>query len=84
MQVKHILEKTAEKFGKVDGVACCVGSSLIKPAHLTHAQEFHDAIAKNTFSAFNILKASVSCPCSDRMQFYMWLHITSLLELATG
>ena len=62
MQVKSVLDKTAEKFGKIDGVACCVGSSLIKPAHLTHAQEFHDAIAKNTFSAFNILKASVSCP----------------------
>ena len=59
-QVRSILDKAAEKFGKVDGVACCVGSSLIKPAHLTHAQEFHDAIAKNTFSAFNILKASVS------------------------
>ncbi len=55
-----MLEKAAEKFGRVDGVADCAGSALIKPAHLTSAEEFHDAMAQNVLSAFNILKASVS------------------------
>lgn len=62
VQVKSVLEKAAEKFGRVDGVADCAGSALIKPAHLTSAEEFHDAMAQNVLSAFNILKASVSPP----------------------
>ncbi len=64
-----MLEKTVEKFGRVDGVADCTGSALIKPAHLTSAEEFHDAMAQNVLSAFNILKASVSpngCPAHSQ------------------
>ena len=61
MQVKDVLERAADKFGRVDGVCDCAGSSLIKPAHLTSAEEFHDAIAQNVLTAFNILKASVGC-----------------------
>ena len=59
LQVQSVLEKAVEKFGRVDGVADCAGSALIKPAHLTSAEEFHDAMAQNVLSAFNILKASV-------------------------
>ena len=33
------MQETAERFGRVDGVACTVGSMLIKPVHLTTEQE---------------------------------------------
>ena len=63
VQVQSVLKKAVEKFGRVDGVADCAGSALIKPAHLSSAEEFHDAMAQNVLSAFNILKASVrTCP----------------------
>lgn len=58
-----VVQKAADDFGKVDGVASCVGNMLIKPAHLTSASEFREAFNENALSAFNILKASVSA-CS--------------------
>jgi NAD(P)-dependent dehydrogenase (short-subunit alcohol dehydrogenase family) len=61
VQVKIVLERAADNFGRVDGKCDCAGSQLIKPAHLTSAEEFHDAIAHNILTAFNILKASVRC-----------------------
>jgi hypothetical protein len=37
------LERAVERFGRVDGVANCVGSPLFKPARLTSRDKF-DAI----------------------------------------
>jgi NAD(P)-dependent dehydrogenase (short-subunit alcohol dehydrogenase family) len=38
-QVNACLSRAREEFGKMDGVASCVGSMLLKPAHLTTAAE---------------------------------------------
>ena len=57
-----VIAKAAEQHGRVDGVASCVGSMLIKPAHLTSTNEFMDLVRMNALSAFHILKGSVRAP----------------------
>lgn len=57
-QVESCISATVKEFGKVDGVANCVGSVLLKSAHTTSAQEFEDVVRINLFSSFNILKSS--------------------------
>ncbi|NUQ36114.1 MAG: SDR family oxidoreductase [Planctomycetaceae bacterium] len=47
-----------EKFGRIDGVVNCVGSLLLKPAHLTSADEWAHTIAANLTSSFNILRTA--------------------------
>ena len=47
-----------DRFGQVDGVANCVGSLLLKPAHSTSYEEWDEAIATNLTSAFAILRAA--------------------------
>jgi NAD(P)-dependent dehydrogenase (short-subunit alcohol dehydrogenase family) len=39
-QVDEVVGAVAERFGKVDGVANCVGSIVLKPAHQTSEAEF--------------------------------------------
>jgi 3-oxoacyl-[acyl-carrier protein] reductase len=41
---------------EITGVALCVGSILLKPAHLTSLQDWHETVAKNLTSAFLITK----------------------------
>ena len=50
--------KAAELFGKVDGVVNCVGSVLLKPAHLTTDAEWAATIATNLTSSFYIVRAA--------------------------
>ena len=40
LQVDEVIGNVAERFGKVDGVANCVGSIVLKPAHQTSEAEF--------------------------------------------
>lgn len=49
-----------EKFGRIDGVVNCVGSILLKPAHLTTPDEWSHTIATNLTSSFNILRAAAA------------------------
>lgn len=49
-----------EKFGRVDGVVNCVGSLLLKPAHLTSSDEWAHTIATNLTSSFNILRTATA------------------------
>ncbi len=58
-QVASVISKAADQHGRVDGVASCVGSMLIKPAHLTSTDEFVEQMRENALSAFHILKGSV-------------------------
>ncbi len=46
-----------EKYGRVDGIANCVGSVLLKPAHLTHEDEWNATLALNLGSAFATVRA---------------------------
>ncbi len=44
--------------GGVDGIVSCVGSLLLKPAHHTSLEEWHEAIAANLTSAFAAVRAA--------------------------
>jgi NAD(P)-dependent dehydrogenase (short-subunit alcohol dehydrogenase family) len=44
--------------GRIDGVAHCVGSLLLKPAHLTTPDEWHATLTTNLTSGFNVLRAA--------------------------
>ena len=57
-QVDAVFSEAMEQYGRVDGVANCVGSLLLKPAHLTSESEFADTIAANLTSAFATVRAA--------------------------
>ena len=48
-----------ERFGKIDGVVNCMGTVLLKPAHLTTDQEWHDTLSINLTSSFYLIRAAV-------------------------
>lgn len=50
--VAACLTDAKARFGRLDGVANCVGSILLKPAHQTSAAELEQTIRTNLFSAF--------------------------------
>jgi 3-oxoacyl-[acyl-carrier protein] reductase len=45
-------------FGGLHGIANCVGSVLLKPAHLTSPDEWHETLATNLGSAFAVVRAA--------------------------
>jgi NAD(P)-dependent dehydrogenase (short-subunit alcohol dehydrogenase family) len=47
------------RHGRLDGVAHCVGSILLKPAHLTTDAEWAQTLSLNLTSAFHVLRAAV-------------------------
>ena len=51
------LQATVEDFGAVDGVVNCVGSVLLKPAHLTSPSDWEKTISTNLTSAFAVVRA---------------------------
>ncbi len=53
------VQRALERFGKIDGVVNCMGSVLLKPAHLTSDTEWHDTLATNLTSSFFLLRAAV-------------------------
>ncbi|MFO0806109.1 MAG: SDR family oxidoreductase [Gemmataceae bacterium] len=55
--VDACLAGTAERHGRVDGVANCVGSLLLKPAHLTTEEEWNATVAANLTTAFAAVRA---------------------------
>jgi NAD(P)-dependent dehydrogenase (short-subunit alcohol dehydrogenase family) len=57
-QVEQCVEQTVKTYGRVDGIANCVGSVLLKPAHLTSDDEWASTIAVNLTSAFATVKAA--------------------------
>ena len=57
-QVDRCVEQTVETYGRVDGIANCVGSVLLNPAHLTSDDEWAFTIAVNLTTAFATVKAA--------------------------
>ena len=53
------LQKAIELFGRLDGVANCVGSLLLKPLHLTSEAEWQSTVNINLGSAFAVTRAAV-------------------------
>jgi NAD(P)-dependent dehydrogenase (short-subunit alcohol dehydrogenase family) len=48
-----------QQFGGIDGVVNCIGSVLLKPAHLTTDDEWHQTITTNLTSSFSLVRAAV-------------------------
>ena len=44
------------EFGRIDGIANCAGSLLLKPAHLTSAEEWSGTIAANLTTSFGVVQ----------------------------
>jgi 3-oxoacyl-[acyl-carrier protein] reductase len=57
--VERCFAETLELHGRVDGVVNCVGSLLLKPAHLTTDDEWAAVLAANLTSAFLTVRAAV-------------------------
>ena len=57
-QVELCLRQAAELYGPLNGVATCVGSLLLKPAHLITEAEWDATIATNLKSAFAVVRAA--------------------------
>lgn len=56
--VEACFRQAAETFGKLDGAVNCVGSLLLKPAHLTTDEDWDTTIDLNLRSAFTTVRAA--------------------------
>lgn len=56
--VEGLIENAATTLGRLDGVANCVGSIVLKPAHLTSDDELERTLRLNLWSAFATVRAS--------------------------
>jgi len=54
-EVKALVDGALAHLGSISAVAHCVGSILLKPAHLTTAEEWHAVIDLNLNSSFYLL-----------------------------
>lgn len=60
LAVETCVDDILNQFGRIDGVVNCVGSLLLKPAHLTTDAEWANVIAANLTSSFHILRATTN------------------------
>ena len=51
-------DTAASELGGLTGIACCVGSLLLKPAHLTTTAEWRATLSANLDSAFGCVRAA--------------------------
>lgn len=51
-QVDNCFEQATSEIGTLGGVVNCVGSILLKPAHLTSGDDWHETLSLNLTSAF--------------------------------
>lgn len=56
--IERCVQGACGKFGHVDGVVNCIGSVLLRPAHLTTDQEWADVLAVNLTSAFAAVRSA--------------------------
>lgn len=56
-EVDACVAKALERQTRLDGIACCVGSLLLKPAHSTSEAEWAATVATNLTSAFAVVRA---------------------------
>jgi 3-oxoacyl-[acyl-carrier protein] reductase len=57
-EIDRVTDAAVQHFGQLGGMANCVGSLLLKPAHLTKFEEFQHTIAQNLTSAFGVVRAA--------------------------
>ncbi len=54
--IEACIKATADKYRSITGVANCIGSVLLKPAHLTSDAEWHHTITTNLTSSFSLVR----------------------------
>jgi NAD(P)-dependent dehydrogenase (short-subunit alcohol dehydrogenase family) len=57
--IERCLRETAEQRGPLSGAANCIGSLLLKPAHLTSDDEWSRTLALNLTTCFHLVRAAV-------------------------
>ena len=57
-RVESVVNEVVERFGRLDGVANCIGSLLLKAAHLTSFEEWNAVITANLTSAFAVVSSA--------------------------
>ena len=58
--VDALVAGVLERHGRIDGVAHCVGSIVLKPLHLTSDEEWERTLQLNLTSAFRLMRAVVA------------------------
>jgi 3-oxoacyl-[acyl-carrier protein] reductase len=56
--IEHAVETAVNTYGRLDGATNCVGSLLLKPAHLTRPEEFDEVLSVNLRSAFSLVRSA--------------------------
>jgi 3-oxoacyl-[acyl-carrier protein] reductase len=56
--IERAVDHALQTHGRLDGAINCVGSLLLKPAHLTRPEEFDDVVSVNLRSAFFLVRAA--------------------------
>jgi len=56
--IKAAIDQAGTEFERVDSVANCIGSVLVKPAHRTSDDEYRETVTINLDSAFAVVKAA--------------------------
>jgi NAD(P)-dependent dehydrogenase (short-subunit alcohol dehydrogenase family) len=56
--VDRLVREVAQRDGRIGGIVNAVGSILLKPAHMTSADEWQDVLARNLTSAFAVARAA--------------------------
>ncbi|MBL9138018.1 MAG: SDR family oxidoreductase [Verrucomicrobiales bacterium] len=56
--VERCLASAHEESGRLDGVVCCIGSLLLKPAHTTTDDDWGTTLSTNLTTSFYILRAA--------------------------
>lgn len=57
-EVDRVMSEAVDRFGRLHGVANCVGSLILKPAHATSEAEWQATVAANLTSAFATVRAA--------------------------
>lgn len=57
-QVESVVEAILATSGRLDGIVNCVGSLMLKPAHLTRPEEWEATLRTNLGSAFAVVRAA--------------------------
>jgi 3-oxoacyl-[acyl-carrier protein] reductase len=63
--VGDLVDGVVADHGRLDGVVNLAGSLLLKPAHLTTADEWHETVATNLTSAFATVRAAAPAMRKD-------------------
>lgn len=56
--IERTIQSARETYDHIDGVVNCIGSVLLKPAHLTSDEEWSEVLAVNLTSAFETVRSA--------------------------